>query len=117
VGYLDLVEQCLKMYNFLQKWQTSSQGWESRPQNINSPLALQYGLKKFDKCRHTLTEIKNFGDLTILSMETSGILRHATSFASELSTPNDLSVHFKVGTRNDTKSNIERETNADDDMG
>jgi hypothetical protein len=97
--------------------QTSSQGWEPQPQNINSPLALQYGLKKFDKCRHTLTEINSFGNLTILSMETSGILRHATSFASELSTPNDLSVHFKAGTRNDTESNIERETNANDDMG
>jgi hypothetical protein len=50
-------------------------------------------------------------------METSRILRHAASFPSELSILNDLSVHFKVGMRNDTESNIERETNADDDMG
>ncbi len=30
---------------------------------------------------------------------------------------NDLSVHFKGGMRNDTESNIERETNANDGMG
>ncbi len=44
-------------------------------------------------------------------------LKHATSFASELSILNDLSVHFQAGTRNDTESDIERKTNADDGMG
>jgi len=50
-------------------------------------------------------------------MKISSILQHATSFALELSILNDLSVHFKAGMKNDTESNIERETNVDNGMG